>query len=204
MFLQRQALAQSPAIPGIEWRLLKPMLLNARDSILLVVDVQEKLAPAVAGSEAVVERVALLMRAAVRLDVPVLVSEHYPAGIGRTVPALAALAPEGAVFEKISFSCLKQEGVPARFHGLGRRQVVLCGMEAHVCVLQSALSLLDAGFRVYLAEDATGSRQAVDRDAALRRVERAGGSLVTAEMVVFEWLERGDHAAFRELLALVK
>lgn len=180
------------------------MLLNARDSFLLVVDVQEKLAPAVADNAALVARIALLMRAARRLEVPLLVSEHYPQGIGRTLPALAELAPEGAIFEKISFSCLRQEGVPARVAGLDRGQAVVCGLESHVCVLQSALSLLEAGYRVYLIEDATGSRHAVDRAAALRRVERAGGTLVTAEMVVFEWLERGDHAAFRELLALIK
>ena len=180
------------------------MLLKASDSLLLVVDVQEKLAPAVADNRAIVARIELLMRAAKRLAVPLLVSEHYPSGIGHTLAGLSALAPKDAVFEKITFSCLKQDGVPDRFRKLGRKQVVVCGMEAHVCVLQSALSLLEAGYQVHLTEDATGSRHAVDRAAALRRLERAGGTLVTAEMVVFEWLERGDSPAFRELLALVK
>ncbi len=180
------------------------MLLSATDSVLLVIDVQEKLAPAVADQASVIERVAILMRAATRLGVPVLASEHYPQGIGHLVPELAALAPEGTVFEKISFSCARQPGVLPRLRELDRPQIVVCGMEAHVCVMQSALSLIEAGFQVCVVEDATGSRRHADRDAALERLRRAGGTVVTSEMVVFEWLERGDAPAFKELLALIK
>ena len=180
------------------------MLLRSSDSLLLVVDVQEKLAPAVAGHEAVTARIAILLRAAARLAVPVLISEHYPRGIGPTLPALSALAPEDAIFEKIAFACSRQEGFPARLQALGRKQIVVCGMEAHVCVLQSALALLAEGYAVYLVEDAVGSRRPADRDAAVARLRAAGGTVVTTEMVVFEWLERGDAPAFRELLALIK
>ncbi len=180
------------------------MLLNATESVLLVIDVQEKLAPAVAEREAVIERVAILMRAARRLGVPVLASEHYPQGIGHLLPELGALAPEGAVFEKISFSCARELGFLPRLRELARSQVVVCGMEAHVCVMQSALSLIEAGFQVFVVEDAVGSRRHADRDAALDRLRRAGGTVVTSEMVVFEWLERGDAPAFKELLALIK
>ncbi len=180
------------------------MLLSATDSQLLVIDVQEKLAPAVADRVSVIERVAILMRAAARLGVPVLASEHYAKGIGHLVPELAELAPEGAVFEKISFSCARQPGFLPRLRELDRPQIVICGMEAHVCVLQSALSLIEEDFQVCIVEDAVGSRRRADRDAALERLRRAGGAVVTSEMVVFEWLERGDAPAFKELLALIK
>ena len=180
------------------------MLLSADQSLLLIVDMQEKLAPAVLRAEAAIERAALLLQGAARLELPVLISEHYAKGIGHTVPALLSLAPEGAAFDKIHFSALREPGVSDRIAALGRKQVVICGMEAHVCVLQSALSLLDAGYQVFLATDATSSRHAADRDAAFARFERAGGTLVTAEMVLFEWLERGDTPAFREVLKLIK
>ena len=180
------------------------MLLKAEQSSLLVVDVQEKLAPAVADSEAVVSRIALLLTAAERLSVPVTLSEHYPKGIGRTLPSLAALAPPDSILEKITFACGATESFRQRFDALGRRQVVVCGMETHVCVLQSALALLEQGSDVFLVEDAVASRRHSDRDAAIARLRAAGGTIVTAEMVVFEWLARADDPAFRELLALIK
>ena len=180
------------------------MLLRTRDSLLLIVDMQEKLAPATLAPEAAIARAALLVKAAARLGVPVLISEHYAKGIGHTVPELSSLAPDHAAFDKIHFSCLREPGVAARITRLGRRQVVLAGMETHVCVLQTALSLLEADYQVFLATDATSSRRGADRDAAFARLERAGGTLVTAEMTVFEWLERGDTPAFRDLLKIIR
>lgn len=180
------------------------MLLRAQDSLLLIIDMQEKLAPAVLAPEATIARAALLLRGAQKLAVPILISEHYAKGIGHTVPELAALAPDGAVFDKIHFSCAREPGVLERIAGSGRKQIVLAGMETHVCVLQSALSLVEAGYDVFLVTDATSSRQAIDRDAACARLQRAGGTLVTAEMVLFEWLERGDSPRFREVLKLIK
>lgn len=180
------------------------MLLNAQQSSLLVVDVQEKLAPAVENTRATIDRIAVLMKAAAKLDVPITITEHYPKGIGHTVPDLAALAPAEAVCEKITFACQGSEAAAARLGGLGRPQVVVAGMETHVCVLQSALSLLADGYAVFLARDAVSSRRAEDRDTAIERLQRSGGTIVTTEMVLFEWLERGDTPAFRELLTLIK
>ncbi len=150
------------------------MLLSARRSILLVVDVQERLAPAIDGGEAATARAGIMVLAARRLGVPVLASEQYPRGLGPTVPALRTLLEPGEVVEKIHFSLAHEPGFVERIRGLDRPQVVVCGMEAHVCVLQSALGLLAAGFEVYLAADATGSRLPENRRIALDRMRAEG------------------------------
>ncbi len=180
------------------------MLLEARDSLLLVIDVQERLAPAVSESERVVQRIALVMKAAGRLGLPLVVTEHCSQGIGHTLPALAALAPKDAVFEKINFACAREPAILERIGDLDRRQIVIVGLEAHVCVLQSALVLLERDYEVFLVADAVASRRESDREVALARVERAGGTIITSEMALFEWLARGDHPAAKELLALIK
>lgn len=181
------------------------MLLTADDSVLFVVDVQARLLPAMADPAAVLSRVALLMRAARRLGVPLLVTEQYPEGIGKTVPELAALVTPAETVEKIHFAFTAEPAVQDRLGLLApRRQAVLCGIEAHVCVLQSALGLAAAGWRVAVVADAVGSRRERDRDAGLARLAAAGVTLVTAEMVVFEWLGRAGTDDFRDLLKLVK
>jgi isochorismate hydrolase len=158
-----------------------------------------------ASPQAVEAGAARLMRAARRLGVPLLVSEQYPKGIGPTVPSLATLATPDETLEKLSFSCAAEPAIRSRLALMGpRRQAVLCGIEAHVCVLQSALGLIDAGWSVAVVEDAVSSRRAGDRDAGLRRLAAAGATIATAEMVLFEWLERAGTAEFRDLLKLIK
>lgn len=181
------------------------MLLRADLSLLLVIDIQTKLLPAMASPQAVEAGAARLMRAARRLGVPLLVSEQYPKGIGPTVPSLATLATPDETLEKLSFSCAAEPAIRSRLALMGpRRQAVLCGIEAHVCVLQSALGLIDAGWSVAVVEDAVSSRRAGDRDAGLRRLAAGGATIATAEMVLFEWLERAGTAEFRDLLKLIK
>lgn len=181
------------------------MLLRADLSLLLVIDIQERLLPAMADPQSVEAGAARLMRAARRLGVPLLVSEQYPKGIGPTVASLAALATPDETLEKLSFSCAAEPAIQARLGLMGpRRQAVLCGIEAHVCVLQSALGLIAAGWSVAVVEDAVSSRRAGDRDAGLRRLAAAGATIATVEMVLFEWLERAGTAEFRDLLKLIK
>ena len=124
--------------------------------------------------------------------------------IKRVFDEAADLAPPDAVFEKIHFSCSREDGFLARLDDWGRGQIVLAGMETHVCVLQTALPLLEVGYQVFLVADATGSRRPSDRNAAMARLAQADGIVVTAEMVLFEWLERGDTPTFREILKLIK
>jgi len=180
------------------------MLLDADKSVLCVIDVQERLAPATAEPDQVVERTALLMTAAARLDVPILISEQYPKGLGPTVETLSELAPAGAIHPKVHFSCTDDPGYRARLDGLGRGQAVLTGMEAHVCVLQTALGAQTAGYQVAVVADAVTSRDPANKAAALQRLAANGIEIVTAEMVVFEWLKAAGSDAFRELSKLIK
>lgn len=180
------------------------MLIKAAQSCLIVVDAQDRLRRACAGHARVVRNIATLMKAAARLDVPILVSEHDPKGIGPTARALRDLAPAGATFEKIHFSCAQEAEFVRRFNPLKKKQVVLAGIETHVCVLQTGMDLLGRGTRVFLVADAVSSRTAASRDAAGERLRQTGAEIVTTEMVVFEWLRRGDTPEFKSMLELVK
>ena len=180
------------------------MLIERRHSALLLVDVQEKLLPAMADPESLLPRLELLLRGAARLGVPVLASEQYRKGLGPTVPALQALLPEGAVGEKLAFSCIADEGLRGRITGLGRPQVVVAGIEAHVCVLQTALDLLRIGLAPVVVADGVMSRRPADREAALARMRQAGVVVASAEMVVFEWLGEAGTPEFRDLIRLIR
>lgn len=180
------------------------MLLRGARSALVLIDLQKRLVPAVAGHEQAVRNARILMRAAARLEVPMLLTEQYPKGLGHVVPEIAELAPEGATLEKLCFAASGEHAFAERLCALGRRQVVLAGMETHVCVLQTALMLLEAGYEVFVAADAGGSRDPANKEAALARLGRAGVQVVTTEMVVFEWLQVAGTDAFRELSKLIK
>lgn len=184
------------------------MLIDRHRSQLLLIDIQTKLAPHVAEGDGVVANCTRLARYARHLGVPVTLTEHYPKGLGPTVdPVLAAVGNEAPRFEKIAFSSWKDGAIRGRIDALrgdGRDQVVVAGMEAHVCVGQTSLDLLAAGLEVFLVADAVGSRAAEVRDVAVRRLERAGAHVVTHEMVAFEWLERGDTKEFKDLIEVIK
>lgn len=174
------------------------MLIDASNSTLLVVDVQGKLVPAIAGWQALLDQVIWLIRVARRLEVPVRACEQYPQGLGPTHPAVAAELPEGCIASKLHFSA-----VAGACHALnrpgGQQQFVVCGMEAHVCVLQTVLELLERGRPVFVVEEAVGSRREADKALALARMRDAGAHIVSREMVVFEWLRRADSEVFREI-----
>ncbi len=180
------------------------MLIEAEKSCLLVIDVQAKLAPVMAAAERAIANIAILMKAAALLDVPMLVSEQYSKGIGHTVEELAALAPAGSVMEKIHFSCMGDKGIVQRFAELGRDQTVIAGIEAHVCVLQTALDLHGGGGNVFVVADATASRSPDNHETAMERLRAAGISIVATEMVLFEWLGRSGTPEFKEIVALIK
>lgn len=180
------------------------MRLRREGSFLLVVDVQQKLAPHVDGHERVIRKSGALLQAAKRLGVPYLLSEHCPEQIGSTVPSLAALVPRERILGKVHFACTDEPALFSTLNDLKCKQAVVCGMEGHVCVMQTALGLLERGFQPFLVRDAVGSRREEDRAAAVERVRAAGGVVTTAEAVIFEWLARADIPEFRDVLALVK
>ncbi|MBL8805994.1 MAG: hydrolase [Rhodospirillales bacterium] len=180
------------------------MLIQAEQAALLVVDIQSRLLPAMAAPEAVVANTSKLMIAAARLGVPILVSEQYPKGLGPSVPEIAALTPAGAVLEKNAFSCAGDAGIVARVGELGRRQLVLAGIESHVCVLQTAIGFRALGYEIAVAWDATSSRREADRALAADRLRAEDVTLASVEMVLFEWLGRAGTPEFKEISALIK
>lgn len=186
-----------------------PDLLSASESLLLIVDVQERLLPHIAHGAAVTENAVRLLRAADLFGVPVTVTEQYPRGLGQTVSDLADILKEAAGApvaraEKLRFSAAEATGWPAAGERQdGRHQVVVAGVETHVCVLQTTLDLLSQGYRVFVAADATGSRREFDRDIALNRLRDGGATVTTTESVLFEWCEAAGTEAFKWVRELV-
>lgn len=174
-------------------------LLDASHSTLVIIDFQVRLMPAIHDGPRLVANAQRLVAAAGLLSVPIVMTEQNPAGLGG---AVAELADAGPVVAKMSFdACAESTFLDAL---AGDRRLVLCGCEAHVCLGQTALSLLAHRRRVAVVQDATGSRLPESKDAALRRLERHGAEIVTAEMVIFEWLKSAQNPHFREVLKLVK
>lgn len=179
-----------------------PTRLDPATSAVLVVDVQEKLMVKIPGADAMVRNIAFLLDAAPLVGAEVFATEQYPKGLGPTVAELAKRLPERP--DKLTFSCCGAPGLTDGLRRRGRTQVLLVGIEAHVCVLNTALDLLADGFRVYLAVDAVGSRFAIDRETALRRLEQAGVIPTTVETAVFEWMGAASHPNFKKMSALVR
>jgi nicotinamidase-related amidase len=175
--------------------------LAAERSVLLLIDFQEKLLPVIADVEEVLANAVLLTKAARLLGVPTLGTEQNPAGIGHLVPEIGPYTDD--IVTKTTFDAC---GDPALLPALpeGRDQIVVTGCETHICVLQTCLGLLRAGYQVAVVADAVGSRKKANTRRALQRLARAGADIVTAEMVVFEWLERSDRAEFRDVLKLIR
>ncbi|HEY1375739.1 MAG TPA: isochorismatase family protein [Gemmataceae bacterium] len=178
-----------------------PARLTAAESTLLVIDAQEKLLAAIPGMPRLLLNLSFLLDAARAQGVRILATEQYPKGLGPTHPAIIDRLPKDRP-TKVVFGC---GGVPEVIDALaGRSTVLLAGIEAHVCVLQTALDLMDRGLQVFVAADAVASRDEFDRDVALRRVERAGAVLITAETAAFEWLGSAASPAFKTVSLLVQ
>ncbi len=173
------------------------MLIEPHKATLLVVDIQEKLIGAMSDPEGTHARARWLVAASAELGLPIVISEQYPQGLGHTLPALLAAAPAAEVVEKKHFSCVAAQCLPDSL--LAREQVIVCGMETHVCVLQTALGLLSLGKQVFVVEDACDSRTPANKAAGLARMRQAGAQVVTREMVLFELMGSASHPQFRHI-----
>jgi nicotinamidase-related amidase len=169
---------------------------------LLVVDVQDKLLVRIGNRESLIANAVKLVKAAQILHLPVWATEQYPRGLGPTTAVLAELIPNRPA--KTTFHCCAVPQLLEQLYGRQTRHITLVGIEAHVCVAQTALELLGLGFKVQVPADAVGSRHKIDWEFALRRLEHAGAVISTSEAVVFEWTERSDRAEFKAISALIK
>jgi len=177
-------------------------LLERSSAVLLVIDAQERI-NAVMTDQSHIPRLAVLIEACRALDVPIIGSEQYPKGLGATVEPLAGLLGETPA-AKDTFSCARDLGLRETLAATGRPQVVVTGIETHVCVLSTALDLLDAGYRVHVPHDAVNSRRPTDKNWALQRMQQAGAQITTTESALFELLERCGTDDFKTVAKLVK
>jgi len=176
--------------------------MSRADSALLVVDVQDKLIGLIPGHERIVWNIRRLIDGAKILGVATAATEQYPKGLGPTTAVLRERL--GPIPDKLAFSCI---GCPAIFDDFQKRgiyKILVVGIEAHVCVQQTALDLLADGFNVYLAVDAIGARHAIDYETALRRLDSSGATLTTTEAALFEWCEASGTPEFKQISALVR
>lgn len=180
------------------------MLVDARRSLLMLIDLQAKLVPAVHEADACINRCRMLLRAARRLGIPVLATEHCSERVGLTVPSLRNELDPTEIIEKCHFNGTCETVLAHALASHGRRTVVVAGTEAHVCVLQTVLGLKMLDHEPVLVADATSSREPSSRDLAIARMRHHGVDIVNAEMVIFEWLKVADTEAFRDMLPMIK
>ncbi len=184
--------------------MIDKMKLKASETVLVIVDVQERLARVMDRREQVESAISVLIRTAKLHGIPIVVTQQYTKGLGPTVDSLASQLEGIGPVEKICFSCCGEEPFTRALDALGRRKVLLTGMEAHICVLQTALDLLDMGYTVHLPWDAVCSRSDGNRDAALRLMERAGAVITSMETAAFQILQKAGTPEFKEISSLLK
>ena len=184
-----------------------PMALGREHTVLVLIDVQDRLFPAMDSDhrEEVMRNLKVLAATAQRLQLPTMVTEQYPKGLGHTLPEMKAALPAGLEpIEKVAFSCWGVETFRSRLTASGARQVLLGGIEAHVCVLMSALDLLAAGYGVHVVADAVTSRTQANWRLAMDHLRQAGAVVTTTETALFQLLRQADSDDFRELARLIR
>jgi nicotinamidase-related amidase len=184
-----------------------PNLLTVQNSLLIVIDLQTKLTAAMPEAEAglMLDNAASLIEAAGLLDIPVMVTEQYPKGLGFTEKAITSkLLDYTLIFEKTGFSCCEALGFTDALLNTNRKQIIVVGQEAHVCVMQTALELIHHDYQVHIVEDAVCSRKAEHKFYALQRLQQQDATVTNYESVLFEWLRDSNHPEFKKISALLR
>ena len=179
--------------------------LRAEECVLGVIDIQEKLLPPIHEKERLVRNSQLLIRLANMLSMPVVVTTQYAKGLGQTVPEIMSLLPGAKPVDKMEFGCFGNGEFCSAISMLsGRNTLLLCGMETHICVMQTALGALNQGLIVHVAADAVGSRSELNWKLGLERMREAGAVISSAEMMTYELLGKSGSPAFKEILQYLK
>ena len=180
-------------------------ILHERTSQILIVDIQEKLINAVYNKDLILKKASIMAQAAYILGIPVVVTEQYPKGLGNTIqPIKDALLEQAAYFEKTSFSAIENPAIANAIDKSARKQIVLFGIETHICVSQTATALLAKGYDVTLISDASSSRVETEHLAGIERMKANGVHIITTEIALFEWLKSARHIKFKEIQSLIK
>ena len=179
--------------------------LNAEESLVLIIDIQERLLNAIFNKEIVAKKSAIIAKAADILGIPVIVTEQYPKGLGSTVVDIKNNLNEGSLFfEKTAFSKLNDEEIYNKIKASQKRQIVIFGIETHICVNQTITALIKEGYDVSVIKDACGSRTEAEYHAGLDRMKENGAHILTTEIALFEWLKGAKHPKFKEVQSLIK
>lgn len=179
------------------------MLIKAQDSALVVIDMQNRLVSAMGAPDHTITNTRLLLEVAEKIMVPSILTEHHPDGLGATIPTIKNAAGQSPVLSKLCFSCLQGSSFATGFTSLNRQQVILTGMEAYICVVQTTASLLDEGYEVFVVSDAIASRT-FENKCLSTALNAAGVSIVATGMAIFEWLGQARTSTFKEMLLLIK
>jgi len=192
--------------PATDYAELARRPLDPAECALIIIDIQEKLLPPIFQKEQLVRNSQLLIRLAGALNIPAVLTAQYPKGLGNTVPEVASLLPETQAIEKLAFSCFSSDVFCATLKRLpgNRNTVILCGMQSHICVAQTALAALREGYLVHVASDAVSSRTEWNWKVGLERMRAAGAVISSTEMVIYEALRSSGTSAFKDMLQYLK
>ncbi len=180
-------------------------ILRKKDTLFLIIDIQERLLPAVAESDKVLRTASILAQAAEILDIPLIISEQYPKGLGHTVPQISDGMPENTqIIEKTTFSCLQSKALNKAIKSSMASQIVICGIESHICVTQTALDLAATGSQIHLLTDGISSRNPLNKEYTITRLARAGIIISNLESALFELLIEAKGDEFKAISKLIK
>ncbi|MBH1940106.1 hydrolase [Mobilitalea sibirica] len=181
------------------------MRILAEDTMALVIDFQERLVPVIKNANGLLHNTEILMKGLKALGIPMILTQQYTKGIGMTVPVIAeALGEDFNYMDKVSFSCVDDENIMQRIHATGKKNIIVCGIEAHICVLQTVIDLIQQGFHVILVEDCIGSRKENDTKVAVLRAAAEGAVITTYESILFELTRYAKSDVFKQISALIK
>ncbi len=178
--------------------------LSIQDSVLVIVDIQERIIPKIFDSRTVVSNAVALIKSAKILDIPIIVTEQYPKGLGLTILEIKDLIIPWQPIEKICFSCFGSSDFSRKLKELKRNSLILCGIESHVCITQTALSGLKSGYSVFFVKDAISSRTKNNRETGFERMVQAGAIPVSTEMAMFELLREAGTGKFKQIAGMIK
>ncbi len=179
-------------------------MLKTDNTLLIIIDIQGKLWNVMQEKEALLENAQKLVKGMHILKVPIILTEQNPKGLGPTLPELTQLMPEVQPIPKFSFSCCQDKGFQQALRESGRKQILICGIESHICVYQTAMELISSGYEVQMVADVVSSRVASNRDITLNRVQSEGIKLTSSEMAIYELLRTAESPQFKEMLKVIK
>ncbi|OGL42143.1 MAG: hypothetical protein A2043_11470 [Candidatus Schekmanbacteria bacterium GWA2_38_9] len=179
-------------------------IINKNDTALVIVDVQEKLYPYVENKDEIKNKIIKLLKTAKLFSIPVVITEHYPKGLGKTIDEIANVIKEIPIIEKVTFSCCGSGDFGFSMKSIGKKEIIVCGIETHICVAQTVFDLLENGFKIFVMADGVSSRNSVDHDIAIERMKTEGAVISTTEAIMYELMENAGTPLFKKFLKLVK